>query len=124
MNFDKLKDDLKEHGIKVGFMKKGLYRQLSDFIPEDAEIVAAGEGLDSKSANATPAIVTNNNVYLAKYPSVMSLPDVATIKRESITGCEVNGGLLATLTISTTSKDYQIERIPKPTAAKIASVLA
>jgi hypothetical protein len=123
MDIEKLKEALKPHKVKVGFMKKGLYKLLAPQIPDDVEIVDAGEGLDQKSANSIPVIVTPDNVYLIKYKGALGGIDSAVIKRDSITSTSVSGGLLATLTISTAGQVYEIERMGIDVANRLSGLL-
>ncbi len=124
MDFENLTTKLKSQKIKVGFFKKGLYKQLAMAIPDDAVIEAACEGMDSKSANAIPVIVTADKVYLVKYKGIMGGLDFGIISRDSITGADVSGEVLSSLTIHTKSDSYKIEKVGQPVAMQMASVLA
>jgi hypothetical protein len=123
MDIEKLKEAHKPHKVKVGFMKKGLYKLLAPQIPDDAEIVDAGEGLDQKSANSIPVIVTPDKVYLIQYKGALGGIDSAVIKRDSITSTSVSGGLLATLTISTAGQVYEVERMGMDVATRLSGLL-
>ena len=124
MDFDKLKEQLQGHGIKVGFLKKGLYKQVAGQIPDNSTIEAACEGLDPKSANAIPVIITAGKIYLVKYASIIGGIDFSSIDRKSVTGVDVSGGILATLAINTAGQRYEITKVGKPQAMSISRALS
>lgn len=124
MQYERMVEELAKHGIKVSFLKKGLYKQVASKLPEETEIIAAGEGLDSKSANAVPVIVTPEKIYLIKYSGALVGIDLAVIKRDSITSCESSGALLGTLRINTKGQQFIVEKMQAQKAQELASLLA
>lgn len=124
MELEELKIAIAEHGIKINFLKKSLYKILSGQIPNDAEIVMAIEGLDSRSANTIPVIATKDKIYMIKYAGGLQGISHATIDRSAVTGFDVSGGLLTTLTIHTTGTDYLVEKVGSPDALKFMAALS
>ena len=117
MELGKLKEAAGKHGVKVGFFKKGLYKQLAQSIPEDSEIELIIEGYDPASLNAVPVVVCAEKVYMAAYNGKMGLPSISTFKRERIEGVEIGGGVMKTVNINMGTGAYSVSRL-KPDGAQ------
>lgn len=122
MNLENLKEQLKAHGIKIGWTTKGLYKTLAESLPQDAAIAAAGEGF--AGTNKAPVVVTEKHVVMASYPEAISLPSVHVISRDKVASASVEGGVLAKLVIDTQGQTFEVPGIQRPSAAKIASIIA
>ena len=124
MDIEKLKSELKsKFKIKVGMMTKNLYTQIAPMIPDDAEIEIAAEGMDNKTASVIPVIVTADKIYLVKYKGKFGGLDMAAFSRDDVTGIDISGGLLATVTIKTAADHYVIERLGMPAAQDLMRTL-
>lgn len=121
MDFSILQTKAKENGIKIGFLTKGLYRQVASIIPESEEILGMASGFDKKSANKVPIIVTTNNVYIIKYAGTLGglnqtcipISRISSISSEGITG---------TLVITDGAVQHKVELVGVATSKIIETV--
>ena len=112
MEFNKLVATAKDKGIKVGFMTKGLYKMVAQSLPDQEKIQDMGEGLDKKSGNKAPIIITGQNVYFFSFSNALGGLDQATIPIQNISSISVEGGaLLPNLVISEGTNSYVAENV-------------
>lgn len=121
MTIDELKEIAAKHGIKVGWTRKGLYRQLAESIVDGEEVLLIVEGL--AGTNKVPVIVTPDRVYMAWYQTSMGGMDVQTINRSKIEGVATSGTLLKRVIISTAGKDYVVEKIAPDKAQELKKII-
>ncbi len=119
MEFDSLVEIAKNHGIKIGFLNKNLYKILAPKIPPEEKIISMAEGLDSKSANKAPIIVTSKNVYIIKYSGVFGGIDCLLIPINKISSVSSSGAILAKICINEGTVIYEIQNVDRNKAELI-----
>lgn len=124
MEFNNLEKQVGEFGIKVGFLNKNLYKIFAPKIPDTERILFAAEGLSTKSGNKVPVIVTNTNVYIISYASVLGGLSINTINRSKISSVSSSGTFLANITINEGTVVYLIEGLRRDLAESLCSMIS
>lgn len=96
-------------GLKVGFLKKSIYKSIAMDIPDSAGIEYMAEGLEG--ANAVPIVVTTDMLYATAYTSMVGGMKSIRVKRAQITDISMTGTLLKTLRVATAGTTYELKGI-------------
>lgn len=126
MDYNILKEQLKEHNIKISFLNKALYAKLSEIIPENETIQFIFEGLDRKSTNKSPAVITSKNIYIISYAGLFFGINISVIPIDKITSIKSTSsmlGLLYDIHISESTSSYSIDRVAQATAEKAIIII-
>jgi hypothetical protein len=125
MNLEKLAAEAKKHGVNVGFLNKGLYKNIANAIPENEEILCVAEGVSTKTLNKVPIIVTRRCVYMIQYGTgLLGGIETATIPVARVGSVFTKGGgLLVDLFISEGTVQHSAGNIGKARAQKIISII-
>jgi hypothetical protein len=123
MDYELLVKDVSVHGIKVGFLNKNLYKFLASKIPDEEKIVGAAEGLDKRSSNKAPILVTSKSVYITKFSGTLFGIDCLVIPLNKITSVSISGAILAKITINDGTVVYEVCDIARPYAEKVSAAI-
>lgn len=123
MQLETLERELAARGAKVGKLKRTLYRKIAEQLPEDLEIVAAGEGLTQHNGSYAPVIVDAETVYIAHAAGRAGGAELFAVPRDSIVAVELSGRFLRKLEIVTGEERYVVGALNRRTAAAIAAEL-
>ena len=127
MDFEKLKNIAGKYGVKVGFTNKGLYANLAQIIPDDEEILYILEGVDKKSSNSAPVIITGKAVYFIAYAGKLFGVNTIAIPISKITSVSADksgfGGLLQNLSIAEGTVVHVITDVGAPRAQQAITTI-
>ena len=127
MDFEKLKNIVGKYGVKIGFTNKGLYANLAQIIPDNEDILYVLEGIDKKSSNSAPVIITGKTVYLIAYAGMLFGVNTHAIPISKITSVSQLksgfGGLLQDLSIAEGTVVHVITNVGLPSAQEAIAAI-
>ncbi len=123
MQFETLERKLAACGAKVGRLKRTLYRKIAEQLPENLEILAAGEGLTQHNGSYAPVIVGAETVYIAHAAGRGGGAELFAVPRDSIVAVELSGRFLRKLEIVTGEERFVVGALTPRSAAGIAAEL-
>jgi hypothetical protein len=125
MDINKLAAEAKKYKVNINFLKKGLYNNIANAIPENEEILYIAEGLSQKQLTRIPIVVTRRCVYMAQYGAgffggmeAVSIP-ISRIGSVFTKG----GGIVVDLVISEGTVQHSTSNVGKGHAQKIISII-